>query len=117
MGYRITARQEVNRMPWREVCVEELRELMVLEVLAKRRSKAEIAAAFGISRKSVYKWVERYRAGGQDGLGDLSRAPHHLARAISAQAAKEIVRLRMDQPLEGPLKILARLQELHPQWQ
>lgn len=103
-------------MPWQEVCVEELREQMVLEVLAKRRSKAEVAKAFGISRKNVYKWLKRYQARGREGLSDLSRAPHQLARAISGKAANEIVRLRMEQPLEGPLKIQSHLQALHPQW-
>ena len=104
-------------MPWREVCVEEQREQMVLEALAGRRSKAEVGAAFGISRKSVYKWLERYRAQGREGLGDRSRAPHHLARAIPERVAKEIVRLRLEQPLEGPLKIAAKLRALHPQWE
>ena len=34
-------------MPLREVCVEELREQMVLEALAGRRTKAEVAECFG----------------------------------------------------------------------
>jgi putative transposase len=104
-------------MPWPEVCVADLREQMVLEALAGRRSKAEVAEFFGISRKSVYKWMERYQAQGRAGLSDLSRAPHHLARAIGGKVADEIVRLRLEQPLEGPLKIQAHLQALHPQWE
>jgi putative transposase len=104
-------------MPWREVCVEEQREQMVLEALAGRRSKAAVGAAFGISRKSVYKWLERYRAQGREGLGDRSRAPQHLARAIAEGVAKEIVRLRLEQPREGPLKIAANLKALHPGWE
>jgi len=104
-------------MPWPEVCVVDLREQMVLEVLAGRRRKAEVAEFFGITRKSVYKWMERYQAHGRAGLSDLSRAPHHLARAIGAKVADEIVRLRLEQPLEGPLKIQAHLKALHPQWE
>jgi putative transposase len=90
---------------------------MVLEALAERRSKAEVGAAFGISRKSVYKWLERCRAQGREGLGDRWRAPHHVARAITERGAQEIVRLRLEQPLEGPLKIAAKLKALHPQWE
>ena len=104
-------------MPWQEVCVEELREKMVMEALAGRRTKAEVAEYFGISRKSVYKWMERYQAHGREGLIDLSRVPHHLAREIAAPVAEEIVRLRLEQPLEGPLKIQAHLKVLHPQWE
>jgi putative transposase len=104
-------------MPWREICVEEQRELMVLEALAGRRSKAELAAHFNVARKTVYKWMERYQAQGREGLVDRSRAPHHLARAISERMAAEIVRLRLEQPLEGPLKLQARLKLVHPQWE
>ncbi len=34
-------------MPWQEVCVEELREKMVIEALAGRRTKAEVAEYCG----------------------------------------------------------------------
>jgi transposase InsO family protein len=104
-------------MPWREVCVEERREEMVLEALARRRGMAEIAEQYGVTRKTLYKWMERYRAQGREGLGDLMRTPHHLARAISGKVAEEIVRLRLEQPREGPLKIQANLKALHPQWE
>ena len=104
-------------MPWQEICVEEQRELMVLEALAGRRSKAELAAYFNVARKTVYKWLERYQAQGREGLVDRSRAPHHLARAISQPMAAEIVGLRLEQPLEGALKLQARLKLVHPPWE
>lgn len=104
-------------MPFREVCVEELREQMVLEALAGRRTKAEIATQFSVTRKTVYKWMERYQAHGREGLRDLSRIPHHLARAIAEPVAAELLRLRLAQPLEGPLKLQANLKQLHPQWE
>jgi putative transposase len=104
-------------MPLREVCVEEQREAMVLEGLAGRRTKAAIASQFGVTRKTVYKWMERYQARGREGLSDLSRAPQHLARAISEPVAVELVRLRLEQPLEGPLKLQAKLKQLHPGWE
>jgi putative transposase len=103
-------------MPWREVCVEQQRQLMVLEALAGRRSKASIAEQYGVTRKTVYKWMERFREG-PAGLSDLPRAPRHFARAMSTQVAGEVVRLRLEQPREGPLKIQARLAALHPDWQ
>jgi len=102
-------------MPWQEICVEDQREQMVLEALAGRRSKTELAAHFDVSRKTVYKWIERYQAQGREGLVDRSRAPHHLACAISERMAAEIVRMRSEQPLEGPLKMQARLKLVHPQ--
>ena len=52
--------------------------------------------------------------GGRDSR-DLSRIPHHLARAIAKPVAAELLRLRLAQPLEGPLKLQANLKQLHPQ--
>jgi putative transposase len=104
-------------MPWQEVCVEQQREEMVLEALAGRRSKAEIAGHYGVTRKTVYKWMERFCMHGREGLADLLRTPHQFARAIAAEVADEIVRVRLEQPLEGPLKIQAKLAARHPEWQ
>ena len=35
---------------------------------------AELAAAFGLSRKTAYKWLGRYEAGGEEALRERSRA-------------------------------------------
>jgi putative transposase len=46
-------------------------------------SITEIARQHGISRKAIYKWMERYEAEGVAGLEDLSRAPHQHPQAVS----------------------------------
>ena len=38
---------------------------------------AELARRYGISRKTAYKWIERYEVGGPAGLVDRSRRPAH----------------------------------------
>ena len=38
---------------------------------------AELARRYGISRKTAYKWTERYEIGGPAGLVDRSRRPAH----------------------------------------
>lgn len=61
------------------------RALLVRRVLEHGWSPSEAAAAAGVSRRTVYKWLRRYREGG--GLRDRSsratRRPHALPRQWS----------------------------------
>jgi len=38
-----------------------IREELVLKALAGEESKVDLAAKFGVSRKTVYKWLDRYK--------------------------------------------------------
>jgi transposase len=46
-------------------------------------SAQEVCKRFGISRKTFYKWLKRFResSGSSTSLGDRSRRPHHFPRA------------------------------------
>jgi transposase InsO family protein len=50
----------------------------------------------GVSRKTFYKWVARYRAEGLDGLQDRSRRPVRTPHRLSAGVEDEVVRLRKE---------------------
>jgi transposase InsO family protein len=63
----------------------------------------------GISRKTGYKWVERYEEGGVRALVDHSRAPRSHPHAVSAAAIDAIVAVRRRHPRWGPRKLLAVL--------
>src|SRR6266566_8167220 len=60
------------------------RALIVHRVLREHWPVSAIAIAFGVSERTVYKWLARYRAEGLAGLGDrrstAHRHPHALAR-------------------------------------
>ena len=43
---------------------------------------AELCRFLGVTRKTGYKWVERYERGGMEGLRDESRAPDHHPNAV-----------------------------------
>jgi len=38
----------------------------------------DLADSFGISRKTAYKYIKRFRESGLDGLQELSSRPHHF---------------------------------------
>jgi transposase-like protein len=81
-------------MPWKKFSVLEARAQFVLALKNKSESFASVCGRFGISRKSGYKWWQRYRAGGLKALGNASRraapprenAPFCLANAVAQTA-------------------------------
>src|ERR1043165_1556640 len=56
--------------------------------------QAHIAAAMGISRKCVAKWLARYAAEGEAGLHERSSRPHRCPARTSSQVEDRVVELR-----------------------
>jgi transposase InsO family protein len=61
--------------------------LMVRRVLDENRPAAKIAADFGVSERTVRKWLARWRAGGAAALNDRSSAPARQRRLPPEQVA------------------------------
>jgi putative transposase len=72
-------------MGWKETCAVSERMKFVLEVARGERSLTEACRLAGISRKTGYKWLERYDEGGVLALLDRSRAPHEHPNAVPLQ--------------------------------
>ena len=77
-------------------------------------SVAELAARFGVSRPTVYKWAERYRTGGAEALADRSRAPHRSPQQTPPEVEDAILDCRRVHPTWGPRKLLLYLAKRHP---
>lgn len=73
-----------------------------------------LSVRFDISRKTAYKWIDRYKAEGPAGLYDLSRAPLCPAGCTAPEVASRVVKLRRAHPVWGPRKLKARLEMDHP---
>jgi transposase len=69
-----------------------------------------LCEAVGISRKTGYKWLARYRAHGPEGLHERCRAPHRQGRRMAPELAQAILALRRDRPHWGPRKLRAIVQ-------
>ncbi len=70
---------------------------------------AEVARRFGVSRQSIYTWVERYHAGGLGGLVDKSRRPHTSPQQVAAEVEALVCELRRTYPRWGPRRIVYEL--------
>lgn len=101
-------------MPWRETHVVEERMKFVAARLAQEFPMSELCAAFGISRKTGYKWLERYERWGPAGLSDASRAPQEQTRRTPAEVVALVVRARRAHPSWGPRKLRVILAREYP---
>jgi putative transposase len=70
---------------------------------------------FEVSRKTGYKWLERYRSEGIAGLADRSRAPHEHPQAVAGSIAEGCLAVRSLHPTWGPVKVREWLERHHPE--
>ena len=62
-------------MPWQETLLMDQRVQFIADYQRDVFDVAELARRYGISRKTAYKWIDRYDVGGPAGLVDRSRRP------------------------------------------
>ena len=93
-------------MPWRETSPMEERLDFVREYETELFTMTELAAQYGISRKTGYKWLERHDAEGALGLLDRSRRPHSSPQATAPALTEALVALRKRHPRWGAPKLL-----------
>ena len=70
------------------------REEMAVAVLDGRLTKAQAACVYGVSRKIVSRWVERFEQGGRAAMTDRSSRPKNSPRRTDAILSERIAELR-----------------------
>ncbi len=100
-------------MPWKETRKMDQKIEFVMKSLTCRNF-GELCREHGISRKTGYKWRERFLSGGFGGLGELSRKPNGHSGALPEETVCGIVRLKQAHPRWGPVKIRELYRRRHP---
>jgi putative transposase len=101
-------------MPWRESCAMDERVSFIADHTSGLWTMTELCERYEISRKSGYKWLDRYRQEGPAGLVERPHAPHLHGRATPQCMVDAIVGLRRERPSWGPRKIIGKLVERQP---
>ena len=96
-------------MPWQESCAMDERICFIADCTSGLWTMTELCERHAISRKTGYKWLERYRLEGAAGLAERSCAPLVHGRATAEHLVDAIVALRLERPSWGPRKIVAKL--------
>ncbi len=97
-------------MAWKEVLPMDERARFVLEVERAEMSVAELCRRYGISRKTGYKWIRRYRAQGLYGIRERNSRPHTCPHTTSSEWKERIIKERIKHCSWGPKKIREVLQ-------
>jgi putative transposase len=88
-------------MPWRATCQMDERTQFIARVLAGGDEMTGLCREYGISRKTGYKWLGRYRCEGAAGLRERSHAPLRHGQAHEVAVVQAVLELRQRWPVGG----------------
>lgn len=101
-------------MPWRSSLPMDLRTQFIADYLRGLATISELCCEYQISRKTAYKWIQRYDAEGAAGLVDRSRRPHHFPHATADELVQALLAKRQRHPRWGAKKLLKLLSQEQP---
>jgi putative transposase len=103
-------------MPWRQTSPMDQKTQFIADYLRRTLSLTELCERYNVSRKTGYKWIDRYLKHGPLGLEERSRQPHSSPHQTPTHVVDAIIELRRHHPAWGAKKLLSMLQKRHPSW-
>lgn len=101
-------------MPWKESRIVDQRLQFLSSYQKEEMSISDLCREFEVSRPTGYRWINRYKEAGPEGLLDLSSKPHSCSHATSELIGDAILAMRRKYPSWGARKLKARLERLQP---
>lgn len=103
-------------MPRRETLLMDQRVQFIADYQRDVFDVADLARRCGISRKTAYKWIDRYDSAGPGGLVDRSRRPAHCPHETPAPIVAALLEVRRHHPSWGAKKLLKVVATRQPTW-
>ena len=103
-------------MPWRHASPMDQRTQFIADHLRDTQTITELCGRYGVSRKTGYKWIDRYVRLGPAGLEEQSRRPRRSPNQTADGIVAAILDARRRHPSWGGKKLLALLHKRHPRW-
>jgi putative transposase len=101
-------------MPWSQLSPMDQKTQFVADYLRRSLSVTELCEHYGISRKTGYKWIERYEREGPAGLAERSRRPHVCPTQTPEEVVQALIKARERHPSWGAKKLLTLVSQRHP---
>ena len=102
-------------MPWKETdAFGEQRKFVTAWIGEAETPFTELCQRYGISRKSGYKRVSRFKEFGLEGVGDLSRVPNNHPNQTPPEIVEMLVNAKRQHMTYGPRKLLVLIAREHP---
>lgn len=102
-------------MPWKVTSTMDAKVAFIVDWKSQKHQVTELCARYGVSRKTAYKWIDRYLEVGPDGLWDRSHAPERSPHRTPDEVEQAIVQQRLRHPSWGPKKLLWTLERWRPE--
>jgi len=103
-------------MPWSHTSPMDQRTQFIADYLRESLNITELCELYGVSRKTGYKWIDRYLRQGPAGLEARSRRPSCSPNATSPEIVSAILEVRRRHPSWGAKKLLTILGQRHRRW-
>lgn len=104
-------------MPWSETSPMDQRMQFIADYLRGTLTITELCDLYGVSRKTGYKWIDRYLRQGPAGLEERSRKPRVSPNATSDEIVQAFLAVRQRHPSWGAKKLLSIVHKRHPRWE
>jgi len=104
-------------MPWSQTSPMDQRTQFIADYLRDSLSITELCQLYNVSRKTGYKWIERYLRSGPAGLEERSRKPRCSPNATADEIVAAILETRRRHPSWGGKKLLTLVHKAHPRWE
>jgi putative transposase len=102
-------------MPWKETCAMDEKVQMIGDWLKKEHTISELGEHYQVSRKTVSKWIRRFRDGGVEALKEASCAPYHHPNATAPEIVFQLIETKLRHSKWGPKKVVASLKQKYPE--
>lgn len=100
-------------MPWKERTKMQER-LLFITRHEQGESITDLCREYGVSRKTAYKFLERYRSTGIKGLEDLRRRPYSNPNRIRQTVVDLVIAIKREKPHWGSAKVREILTRRYP---
>lgn len=104
-------------MPWSQTSPMDQRTQFIADYLREVFTITDLCALYSISRKTGYKWIDRYLHQGPAGLDERSRRPWHSPNTTPPEIVEAFLEVRRRHPTWGGKKILTVVHKRHPRWE
>lgn len=92
-------------MPWQEESLVSQRYGLIEKILLGERPISSISKEYGVSRKTAYKWLNRYKSSGIEALSNQNRAPYHQPNKSDESIEELVISIHKQYPCWGPYKL------------
>jgi putative transposase len=101
-------------MPWKETCAMNQKIQLIGDYLKQIYTITQLSETYEVSRNTIYKWIKRYKQGGNEGLTERISAPRRHPNATSLEVARELTEFKMQHKCWGPKKVVFWLKKYRP---